>query len=352
MSPSTFSTLVGVDTRNGIRGDNIASNSFTTNTMGQQQQQQDAVLADDVIRLNNEAIKNWLALDHVTAECLQGQSLTLLHKLCQNMARRHRHHGKKQKLQNRNNSIKPGQSSVKPSSIRNSKVTLPSPPVVAATLQLQRAYGGSSSGGIGRPYQKAFLLNPTLVKSGSFDQESIQLIAAAIFYNAGLFYHLGSGVGPTIGTSTTTSGGRLLPPPPFLDPTFRSQLVRRYYRRADTLLGRFMDTTRQPRLWTFQAAIWHNLADNAVGLAMDSPPPSPPPSSSSLSTSTSTTPPPSPSPTTITAAAAYQTMAVWVNLSQLEAFVNWVEDAEDRSFFHYSIRLAQVLRSNNNHCMN
>jgi hypothetical protein len=319
--------------------------------MGQQQQQDAAVLAEDVVRLNNEAIKNWLALDHVTAECLQGQSLTLLHKLCQSLARRHRHHGKKQ-LTNRN-SIKTGQLSAKPSSIRISKVTLPSPPVVAATLQLQRSScGGSFSGGIGRPYQKAFLLNPTLVKSGSFDQESIHLIAAVIFYNAGLFYHLGSGVGPTIGlTTTTTAGGCLLPPPPYLDPTFRSQLVRRYYRQADALLGRFMDTTRQARLWTFQAAIWHNLADNAVGLAMDSPQPSPS-ASSSLSTSPSTTPPPSPPssppPTTIvTAAAAYQTMAVWVNLSQLEAFVGWVEDAEDRSFFHYSIRLAQVLRNNN-----
>jgi hypothetical protein len=267
-------------------------------------------MMSDIVRWNDEAIKNWTVLDLERTECLFAQTLTLLHTLCQNLAPP---------------PLPPGQqsdstsSSPPPTSINRAPTTRTKSFIIIdnsfhnnftakSNVPIPNLQPTESSAGT-RPYAKAFLLSP-LINGVDHDREesaTIHLIAAIVFYNTGLFYHLGG---------ASRRYGRCM-----MDHHFcHHQLVRRYYRQADALLGRFMDTTRQGRrlLWTVQAAIWHNLSMNSAVV---------------VGTKKNTN-----------AAAAYHREIVWVNMSQLDAYVGWVEDAEDRTFFLQSIQMA----NNNN----
>jgi hypothetical protein len=254
----------------------------------------DMVLSD-IVRLNDEAIKHWTVLDFERTECLFAQTLTLLHTLCQSLAQH-----------------QPGQSaqtSSPPTSIncraptRTNSFTIDNSFTTKSNVPIPNLQPESSS----RPYAKAFLLWPLINGSDHHRGSALHLIAAVVFYNTGLFYHMG-------GASRYCR---------LMKPHFCHQLVRRYYRQADVLLGRFMDTTRQQGrlLWTVQAAIWHNLSMNSVVVG----------------TKTSAA----------AANAAYHREIVWVNMSQLDAFVGWVEDAEDRTFFLQSIQLANAAMQQN-----
>jgi hypothetical protein len=101
-------------------------------------------------------------------------------------------------------------------------------------------------------------------------------------------------------------------------------MVRRCYRQANVLLGRFIETARQGRLWTIQAAIWHNIADSVL---IDA------------TTTTTTSCCTSKKADAVTVASHYDREVVWVNMTQLEAVVGWVDDAEDRAFFRHVISL-------------
>jgi hypothetical protein len=220
----------------------------------------DSIVINDIVQLNDEAVTNWKAMDYEKAECLLFHALTMLHSLCKIRA-----HSQPKESRNGKTNIGTTQARCYIQTY-DTKVNVRSP---------------SPLPGSSRIYQKAFSLFPMIQH---FDQESLHLIAVVVFYNAGLFYQL--------------AGSRLV------EPRFRCQLIQRYYHRADTLLGHFMDTTRQS-LWTLQAAIWHNLAISAVETFQ-----------------------------------SYNSETVWVNMSQLDSIVGWVEDAGDRRFFHQSIQLA------------
>lgn len=139
-------------------------------------------------------------------------------------------------------------------------------------------------------YGRAFLLNTTYVDGEStLDTDNITLMAAIMFYNVGLLYHI-----------------RLQDGVPS-SPTARDLdcwAVRQYYEKANTSLGRYMDSTREP-LWTLQAAIWHNLADS-YRLRIGNDPVS------------------------------------WVYFELLESIHGWMGDKSDRIFFERAIAIARM----------
>lgn len=147
-------------------------------------------------------------------------------------------------------------------------------------------------------YGRAFLLHGIVESwstSGGTDSEnsaliaseSVTLIAAIMFYNIGLFYHM-----------------RLQDISQDSIQNLDSWAVRQYYEKANDLLGRYMEQTRET-LWTMQAAIWHNLADSyRLRIANN--------------------------------------RASWVYFEQLDAIRGWVVDKSDRVFFERALTIARM----------
>jgi hypothetical protein len=269
----------------------------------------DIATMDDIVRWNDEAVMNWLANDHETAECLFSHAVTLLHRLCHRLVQDHPqqqqyHQPRKQRISTAENAYHQQAFSC---FITKANVAMPN---------LLSADDSS----IGRPYQKAFLLVAMIQGLKNCDQKHmIHLIVAVVFYNTGLFYHLGGT--PRRCQLAMMRGGD--------DPLFRGQMVRRCYRQANVVLGRFMETTRQGRLWTIQAAIWHNIADSVLIDAV----------TTTTTTTFTTSCGASKKAAAVAVASHYDREVVWVNMTQLEAVVGWVEDAEDRAFFRHVITL-------------
>lgn len=211
----------------------------------------------EIVRTNDLALHYWSILDYQNAENLLSQSLTLLLKHCRDTPLNQTNHWKRG---------------------------------AATTTMVAKVNVGNSDRtetiGSTRPYEQAFLLYPmeSCVKRGP-----VELIAAVVFFNIGLFYHLQVGCGSVSHP----------------DQALRYHLIQKYYGKADVLLGRFMDASRVS-LWTFQAAIWHNLTEIEIGQS--------------------------------------QFRDTDVYMSQLEAFVGWVDDIDDRRFFAQSICRARNLR--------
>lgn len=141
-------------------------------------------------------------------------------------------------------------------------------------------------------YGRAFLLHGIVSSwdtklGGGIETESVTLIAAIMFYNIGLLYHMGL---------ESLDQDRIR--------NLDAWAVRQYYEKANTLLGRYMEQTHEP-LWTLQAAIWHNLADSyRLRIANHA--------------------------------------SSWVYFEQLDAIRGWVGDKSDRMFFDRALTIARM----------
>jgi hypothetical protein len=138
----------------------------------------DIATMDEIVRWNDEAVMNWLANDHETAECLFSHAVTLLHRMCHRLVQDHpqqqecQQPRKKQRINTAENAHhQPAFSCF----MTKANVAVPN-----------LLFADNSS--VGRPYQKAFLLVAMIQGLKNCDQKHmIHLIAAVVFYNTGPF---------------------------------------------------------------------------------------------------------------------------------------------------------------------
>jgi hypothetical protein len=212
---------------------------------------EDALL-NRILRLNDLAIEQWVRNDLVGTEQHLARALNCLHELC---------HAKLC-------------ADGKPSSSSAKNIKTPLHDDTSLLLCTTVTVVGESS-----PldvFSRAFMLNS---KACRWTLDSLDVIAAVLFYHAALFYHLHE-EGPVV-----------------LSDKDRYGFVVRYYEKADRLLGRYLDTTKRP-LWLLQAAIWHNIGKCYQHRAIcDSP------------------------------------LASYVYSEQVMTIVDWIEDPMDRAFF-------------------
>jgi hypothetical protein len=138
------------------------------------------------------------------------------------------------------------------------------------------------------------------------NRPKITLMAAIMFYNVGLFYHIRLlreeeevQHRPRPTNIVVHQGG---------DSGWRT--VRRYYDKANALLGRYMELTRGAPLWmTLQAALWHNLADSYRYRIGNDP-------------------------------------VSWIYFTQLDSIKSWVEEDADRVFFDRAVAIARMQQDN------
>jgi hypothetical protein len=208
-------------------------------------------LLNRVLRLNDIAIELWVRNDLVGTEHHLARALNCLHELC------HAQLG----------------ADVKPSSsiAKNTKTPLHDDTSLLLCTTVT-VVGESTPIDV---FGRAFLLN----SKGRWTLDSLDVIAAIIFYHTALFYHLQE-EGPIV-----------------LSDKDRYGFVVRYYEKADRLLSRYLETTKRP-LWLLQAAIWHNIGKCYQHRAIcDSP------------------------------------LASYVYTEQVMTIVDWVEDPMDRALF-------------------
>jgi hypothetical protein len=146
-------------------------------------------------------------------------------------------------------------------------------------------------------YSRAFLLSTIAMDvegDGTMDSDSITLLAAIMFYNVGLFYHI-------------QLQAVIVPPSQCARADLECWAVRQYYEKSNGLLSRYLESTREP-LWTLQAALWHNLADSYRYRIGNDP-------------------------------------VAWIYFEQLESIRGWVDDKSDRLFFERAIAIARMQQS-------
>jgi hypothetical protein len=144
--------------------------------------------------------------------------------------------------------------------------------------------------------------------SSTMESENLTLMAAIMFYNIGLFYHIRLQdmlVVPITSSPQRQQRQQLCPGTRVAD--LDCWAVRQYYEKANGLLATYLNDTREP-LWTFQAAVWHNLADSYRYRIGNDP-------------------------------------VAWIYFEQLESIRGWVDDKSDRLFFERAIAMARMQRN-------
>jgi hypothetical protein len=265
------------------------SSSFRGSYHRQQHYAAGVVLGEEallsrILRLNDLAIEQWIRHALVGTEDNLTKALNCLHTLCR---------AKLYATAGRHDRMKPSSPSSRPPDDSGSQLTFLGMTAVSVGVE-------SSSPKTMDVFSRAFLFNTTSRTNNSWIimDDSLDVIAAILFYNAALFYHLQQGEGEERDAAHQRGGAVTTRSTTTLSNRDRYGFVVRYYEKADRLLSRYLECHRRP-LWLFQAALWHNIGKCYQQRAICDCP----------------------------------HLASYVYLDQVKAIVNWIEDPLDRAFF-------------------
>jgi hypothetical protein len=279
------------------------SSSFRGSYHRQQHYAAGVVLGEEallsrMLRLNDLAIEQWIRHDLVGTEQNLAKALNCLHALCRT---------KLNATASRHDRKKPSSSSSRTSAAVKTAVAAPPPDHSGSQLTFLGITPVSVGVESSPPrtmdvFSRAFLFNTTgrTYNSWITMDDSLDVIAAVLFYNAALFYHLQPGEGEEEeGDAAHQRGGAVTTiKTNTLSNRDRYGFVVRYYEKADRLLSRYLECHRRP-LWLLQAALWHNIGKCYQQRAICDCP----------------------------------HVASYVYLDQVKAIINWIEDPLDQAFF-------------------
>jgi hypothetical protein len=215
-----------------------------------------------IASLNDEAIYKWaINSDSNEAQALLTQALHRVNALSKTLMSLERHK-RSIFLQTTSIATKSGNSTIKSIKAKNNSVVVDranAPFVVPLPVDID-------TNSVSSCFSKAFLLKASVASiSSGGTMESIFITTAVVFYNVALFFH-------HVAESSQSAPHHSLPQLHHQQSSATAALlssssccsmgsfVEKYYRAADKVLNEYMKSTRRP-LWTFQAAIWYNMAD-------------------------------------------------------------------------------------------